>query len=209
MAVLDVDAKVPASDIQNCHLLMSLGFRTVAMMIRLTHSLGGSLEAPARAGIVPRLDLPEAAIWRHARNFRYDRFSLDPLLDAQGVARLFFRWIANSLTQGRQRVVHIGSDFCTFALRPDGSAVIDLVSVLEHGKGIGKALVAATIDEARRLGASALHVTTECQNLPAWKLYLRSGFQPADFTCAMHLVRGCDFPSQGNPRSLKYSSPEC
>ena len=139
-AKIAVDAKVPASDIQNCHLLMSLGFRTVAMMIRLTHSLSGSLEAPARAGIVPRLDLPEAAIWRHARNFRYDRFSLDPLLDAQGVARLFFRWIANSLTQGRQRVVHIGSDFCTFALRPDGSAVIDLVSVLEHGK-IGRAHV--------------------------------------------------------------------
>jgi GNAT superfamily N-acetyltransferase len=185
-----VDAKVPASDVPNCHLLMSLGFRTVATMIRLTHSLSAPVAAPAGAVIVPCLDLPEAVIWQHARNFRCDRFSLDPLLDAQGGARLFFRWVANSLTQGRKQVVHIGSNFCTFAMQPDGSAVIDLVSVLEKGAGIGKALVAATINEAHRLGANALHVTTECPNHPAWNLYQRSGFQASAFTCAMHLVRG-------------------
>jgi len=194
-----VDAKVPASDVPNYQLLMALGFRPVAMMIHLTHRLEAAPEPLPAARIVPRLDLPEEVIWRHARNFRYDRFNLDPMLAKEGVARLFFRWITNSLTLGRQQVVHIGHDFCTFSLRPDGSAAIDLVSVLEHGKGTGKALVEATVAEARRLDASFLQVTTECQNAPAWNLYQRSGFKVAGFTAAMHLVR--------DPAHLKGNSP--
>jgi GNAT superfamily N-acetyltransferase len=186
---LAVDAKVPASDIQSSQLLMNLGFRTVATMFHLTHTLLIPAEPSLAASIVPRLDLPDETIWRHARNFRYDRFNADPLLDHEASARLFFQWVTNSLTQGRQQVIHIGPNFCTFSLREDGDAVIDLVSVLEHRKGIGKALIGAATNEARRLGARRLHVTTECQNAPAWKLYLGSGFQPSGYTCAMHLVR--------------------
>jgi len=29
---------------------------------------------------------------------------------------------------------------------------------------------------------------TECENRPAWRLYLRSGFEPARFTSVFHKV---------------------
>jgi GNAT superfamily N-acetyltransferase len=184
-----VDAKVPASDTQTAQLLMSLGFRTVAMLFHLTHSLEKPAAAPLAAEIVSRLELPEEAIRLHGRNFRFDRFNLDPLLSHEGAARLFSRWVNNSLTQGRKQVIHIGYDICTYSVREDGSVIIDIVSVLRHRMGIGKSLIGALVNECRRLGAPALHVTTECQNIPAWTLYRNSGFQPAGFTSAMHLVR--------------------
>jgi GNAT superfamily N-acetyltransferase len=186
---LAVDAKVPASDIRTAQLLMSLGFRTVAMMFHLTHTLETPAPVPLAAEIVPRLELPADVIRLHGQNFCFDRFNLDPLLDHEGAVRLFSRWVGNSLTQGRQQVIHIGSDICTFAMRDDGSVAIDIVSVLRHRMGIGKSLIGGLINESRRLGAQALHVTTECQNVPAWTLYRNAGFQPAGFTAAMHLVR--------------------
>jgi GNAT superfamily N-acetyltransferase len=186
---LAVDAKVPASDIQTAQLLMSLGFRTVAMLFHLTHPLDRPASVPLATDIVPRLELPDDVIRLHGQNFCFDRFNLDPFLDHEGAVRLFSRWVNNSLTQGRQQVIHIGSDICTFAMRDDGSVLIDIVSVLRHRMGIGKSLIGGLINESRRLGARSLHVTTECQNVPAWNLYKTVGFQPAGFTAAMHLVR--------------------
>ena len=182
------DAKAPAEDVGTARLLMGLGFRKVSMQIRLTHDLK-IMPPDGGAGISSRLDLPEDALWRHARNFRYDRFNQDPLLPREGTARLFFQWTRNSLTQGRKEIVHRGSDFCTFSMNPDGHAAIDLISVLDHGKGIGKALVASTLHAASRRGATKLHVVTECENYPAWNLYLKTGFRPTAFIAAFHLVR--------------------
>ena len=101
---------------------------------------------------------------------------------------MYANWIRNSLTGGRKQVVHVGTDFCTLAVK-DGIASIDLVSVLRHGRGIGRELVAGAVCWARERDAKELFVTTECENTRAWRLYMRAGFLPARFTAAFHLVR--------------------
>ncbi len=183
-----VDAKAPAENLDAARLLTGLGFRKIAMQIRLTHDLR-NLPPDGRAAVSSRLDLPEDVLWRHGRNFRYDRFNQDPLLPHDGPARLFHQWTKNSLTRGLKEVVHCGVDFCTFTVDKNGRAVIDLVSVLDQGKGIGKKLIASVLHAALRRGATAVDVVTECENCPAWNLYLKSGFLPAAFTAVFHLVR--------------------
>ena len=182
-----VDAKVAADDLEGARVLWSLGFRKVCMQIVLRPDLGGADERAPGAAVVPRLDLPESALEQHAGNFTFDRFSLDPLLPREGIRRLYVNWIRNSLG-GRKQVVHSGMNFCTLAVK-DGTAAIDLVSVLNHGQGIGRALVAGALRYAREQGANELLVTTECENTRAWNLYQRAGFVPAKFTSAFHLVQ--------------------
>jgi GNAT superfamily N-acetyltransferase len=183
-----VDAKVPAEDVENSRLLWSLGFRKVCMQITLRHDLSAADASPSGTTLAARLELAEALLHEHAANFTLDRFSLDPLIARDGTRRLYANWIRNSLTGGRKDIVHAGTDFCTLAVK-DNTASIDLVSVLTHGRGIGRQLVAGAVSCARERGAKELFVTTECENPRAWRLYMRAGFLPARFTAAFHLVQ--------------------
>ncbi len=183
-----VDAKVPADDLQNARLLWALGFRKVCMQFVLKHDLGRVGDQPAGVSVVSRLNLPESTLQQHGGNFTIDRFSLDPLIPRQGTRRLYTNWIRNSLTGGRKQIVHSGPNFCTLAIN-DGTAGIDLVSVLDHGQGLGRRLVAGAVRHAHEQGARELFVTTECENVRAWNLYQRAGFVPAKFTSAFHLVQ--------------------
>jgi len=189
-----IDAKLPAEALDEARLLQGLGFRRVCTQFELRHALepagAGAGAAPAGGPAVELSDslaLPDDVLWSHARNFRFDRFSQDPLLPDEGVRTLYRRWIGNSLG-GRKRVAHDGRNFCTYAERPDGWS-IDLVSVLDAGRGIGTRIVGALVAHARERGAPSLSVVTECENRAAWRLYLRCGFAPARFVTVFHKVQ--------------------
>lgn len=189
-----IDAKLPAEALDEARLLQDLGFRRVCTQFELLHPLAGAEAGtgaePAGAPAIELSDslaLPDDVLWRHAHNFRFDRFSQDPLLPEAGVRTLYRRWIGNSLA-GRKRVAHDGRNFCSYAERPDGWS-IDLVSVLDAGRGIGLRIVSALVAHARTRGAPSLSVVTECENRPAWRLYLRSGFAPARFVTVFHKVQ--------------------
>lgn len=63
-------------------------------------------------------------------------------------------------------------------LWPNFLTMIEIfVSPEYQGKGIGKTLLAHVIDFAKREGLIGLMVQTENENIPAQKLYERSGFQ--------------------------------
>jgi ribosomal protein S18 acetylase RimI-like enzyme len=63
--------------------------------------------------------------------------------------------------------------------RSDGPTAIELAAlvVTEPGRGVGSALVAAFLDEARLRGAARVWVVTTNDNLDALRLYQRSGFR--------------------------------
>lgn len=184
-----VDAKVPLDQTEWPHLLPQFGFRRVCTMFTLVHSLKESAAVDSDAvEFSGTLDLPEETLWEHARNFVSDRFSQDPLLPEEGKHRLFYHWVRNSLTKGRKRVAAIGRNFCTFSVSGEG-VVVDLVSVLDKRQGMGRAIMTALVEQARREGLRTVTVTTECENAAAWKLYSQIGFTPAAFTAAFHLVR--------------------
>lgn len=184
---LVVDAKVAAEDIQSAQLLMLLGFRKICTQFTLVHRL---LEThPAKDVRIDReLVLEDATIWEHAGNFRYDRFSLDPLLPGDGRRRLYFKWIKNSLTGRTKLVAYLGQEFCSFSEGGEG-VVIDLLSVLCPRRGIGARLMDAVTSYARLKGYKHVTVTTECENKPGWRLYLQRGFQVSGFVSVFHLGR--------------------
>jgi ribosomal protein S18 acetylase RimI-like enzyme len=58
----------------------------------------------------------------------------------------------------------------------------DLYLVPEaRGRGIGNAVMAAVEHEARRQGATAIHLVVASENERAQRLYLRSGFARSDY----------------------------
>jgi ribosomal protein S18 acetylase RimI-like enzyme len=54
--------------------------------------------------------------------------------------------------------------------------------------GIGKALVEAVVESARKRGAAELHVTTKMENAPAQRLYNSMGFTKRHTTLEMEMM---------------------
>jgi GNAT superfamily N-acetyltransferase len=185
-APIIIDATVPVDQRECTYFLMERGFRKICTQFELHHDLSGSPTRAPGARISDRIDISEECLAAHAENFVYDRFSLDPLIDHEGCKQLYCRWIRNSLG-GRKQVVHVGDDFCTFA-ESDQRVEIDLVSVRRGGHGIGSNLIAALVHHVRERGLPAISVVTECENEPAWRLYMKCGFQVAMFRSVLHYV---------------------
>ena len=183
-----VDAKLAAQDIASAARLIRAGFRKVCVQIELHHQLDQDLCPPQRARIVDRVALSEADVHAHARNFTFDRFALDVALPAAGHDRIYEKWIRNSLEGPAHAVALSGSDFISFKEQVE-SVKIDLVSVLHKGQGNATDLLNAVLSHARDHGAKQVEVVTECENLPAVKLYLKAGFIPVRFFSVFHLVR--------------------
>lgn len=182
-----IDAKVPAGDVENMQRLLSLGFRRVCMQVGLRAPAASSPSSAVGVAVDPELALPVADIDRHAANFTRDRFALDPLLPSRGHNRLFRAWITNSLG-GRREVAHVDGGFCTFADRGD-DLVIDLLSVLHPGQGLGSRLVRGVLCEAGMRARGGVTVVTECENPAALRTYRRSGFDITNFDLALHWCR--------------------
>lgn len=183
------DMKLPAHDSNGNRELLSLGFRKVCMQVTLVNDLKkreGIESANNGVEFAGKLDLSDDIILRHARNFTKDRFSLDPMLPAEGHDRLYVQWFRNSLNGGKQ-VACIGQNVCTFSHR-NNEVVIDLTSILDQRQGFGKRIMNGVLAHAVASGARGVRVTTECENTPAWSLYQRLGFVPVEYMACFHLV---------------------
>lgn len=186
---LIVDAKLPAHDIETGARLLRLGFRKICVQAEFEHSLGAAVGfVCVRAEIRDRIVFPEAVIDAHARQFVFDRFALDAELPAGGHDRLYKKWIRNSLENGGHSVAVAGENFITYKLEA-GIIRIDLVSVLCRRRGIGLDLLHTIMDYGRKNRVDKVVVVTECENLPAMRLYAKAGFAPARLFSAFHLVR--------------------
>jgi len=181
-----IDAKVPAERTDLVRYLLGHGFRAVCPQITLVHDLAQVPLMPTRVAIRPSLAFDAETIRAHAANFLTDRFACDPLITAAEHDRLYARWIENSLA-GRMQVAVHGRDFCSFRLGK-GGVTIDLLSVLDKGRGIGRDLVDAVVSDAARQGSTRVSVVTECGNEPAWRLYLGCGFRSDGFSECLHYV---------------------
>jgi GNAT superfamily N-acetyltransferase len=67
------------------------------------------------------------------------------------------------------------------AARPDGQDTVELAALLvtEPGRGIGSALIEATLEAVRRRGTRLVWAVTTNDNLEALRLYQRRGFRIA------------------------------
>ena len=181
------DAKTPGENVAQTHAFLRLGFRKISMQVMFQHDLDGVMERDADIRISDRLKLSDDVLCQHARNFTQDRFSLDPLMPAEGRLRLYQQWFRNSLG-GMKKTASLGPNVCTF-VQVEDYVKIDLLSVLEPGKGIGPRLVSAVVGAAKASGAKFVRVVTECENPVACRVYQKAGFRNPIYTAVFHLVR--------------------
>ena len=187
-----IDAKLPAEEIEQAALLQRLGFRKVSTQFSMSRRVDGAEHGEDGARIGNRLALAPDEIARHAANFVYDRFALDIAVERAAHDAFYTRWIANSLSGARHRVADLPGGFATF--RDEGDALrIDLLSVLDKGRGTATALLRAILAHGGRLGRGRVDVVTECENKPAIQLYLSLGFQPVAFHTALHFGRAVPY----------------
>lgn len=184
---LVIDAKIPADETAIAFLLQDYGFRKICTQVGLRRDVSHGDTRGSDARVETSLEVSDDILWAHARNFEYDRFSLDPALPRDGKDRLFHDWVRNSLSGGAKRVVCLGHDFCTFTEERE-SLRIDLVSVLDKGRDVSSALLSALVQYARATSKHAITVVTECENTRAWRLYVRNGFRVTDFYSVFHFV---------------------
>lgn len=183
-----VDARMPADDLAAHRALQAMGFRKTCVQVRLVNDLSQAMAADPEAVLAARVSWPESVYQAHARNFTFDRFSLDPLLGRDGHDRLYAGWVRRSVTDGRCRVIHIGHDFVSF--HPDGAGCckIELISALAAGRGIGGRLLRSLVALAAEEGRGGVTTVTECENWRAFRMYARCGFRVDAFAAVFHLV---------------------
>lgn len=114
---------------------------------------------------------------------RYSRFRVDPRVPVQVFEQIYDAWIRNSLTkQIADEVMVIRDRSSLVGLVTVGAkgerADIGLLAVAEEarGRGLGKALVRASLEWALRRHFREAQVVTQGANLPACQLYMSCGY---------------------------------
>jgi len=179
-----VTARVNVLDIPSTLALSGAGFAPLSPLMELACPVPASQDMPSQIHEANASD--ERAVARIAgTSFQYDRFHMDPSLSAQQADSIHRAWALHSLS-GRAKVMLVYRErdetlgFCSLLLNnPQETARIDLLAVEAHyaGQGVGSRLIQGAL--AFLVGkASSLIAATQTSNIPALRLYLRTGFFP-------------------------------
>lgn len=143
------------------------------------------LSADRTIAVEPLLvETPTAELLQLARDAgRYSRFRVDPRVPEGVFERIYDAWIINSLNgliAENVLVTRHGSTISGLVTvgAKNGRADIGLLSVREdsRGRGLGKALVNATLEWAVRRQLEAAQVVTQRANVAACRLYESCGY---------------------------------
>lgn len=124
---------------------------------------------------------------------KYSRFKLDDSLPNGSYERLYSRWIEQSVNHAIATEVFcymvnkIPKGLVTLD-RKNGVGTIGLVAIHEElqGRGIGSALIRHVIRYAQKGQCIKLSVATQQNNIPACRLYEKSGFEVESVTDVWH-----------------------
>lgn len=180
-----IDAKREASDKEWGLFLQKKGFRKVCVQVELEKEPKTTDEV--EVDIDDNIEIPDSMIKKHAKNFSYDRFSLDPLISIEKRDLLYYTWIKNSFLNPDIKIAHKGNGFCSFKIKKQ-TASIDLISVLEKGQNIGAELLIAVNNYAANLGLTNIKVITETENWNAVRFYINNGYHVSQYVSCFHYV---------------------
>jgi len=177
------DLKVAASDLETAHQALQRSFRKICTQVELTHELA-QIEPVEEVFFSDCLELTDAQRRAHAEHFRACRFRQDPLIPTHVAVDLYAAWIANSL-RGGKRVAALGINFCSF-VDANGIRHIDLLSVIDEGRGYGTRLLKAVAHDAKLSKLDEVRVTTEIENEASMKAYKAAAFDIGSFSSVFH-----------------------
>jgi RimJ/RimL family protein N-acetyltransferase len=177
------DLKCPASDLSTADQALQRSFRKICTQTELTHPLT-HVQPAQHATLAPSLALTPEQRRAHSEHFASSRFRQDPNIPYDVANDLYEAWIANSLN-GSKRLAVSGVNFCSFEDR-HRARHIDLLSVLDKGRGHASDLLRAVVSDAKSCNLDEVVVTTETENELALKTYRAAGFQFKSFTSVFH-----------------------
>jgi len=192
-----VFARVAADDILTIQSLELEGGVVADVLNTYSMDLTGIVRRSVDAESVHRSDAH--ALEKMARRiFTLDHFHGDPRLAREKSDELFGKWIFNSVLGGAdatfKRVengVPVGFITCRLVNLADNVVygVIELVGVERNARNpdIGSSLVAAALQWFASRGANSVYVGTQAVNIPAARLYEKTGFRLAYCEVTIHL----------------------
>jgi dTDP-4-amino-4,6-dideoxy-D-galactose acyltransferase len=156
-----------------------------------------TIEALTDAEIVPYFGKDDEAI--HALALEsgiYSRFNIDTNFTNNEFEKLYHEWIKKSLDKTLSEIVYIAyvnnnvAGFITVG-RKNHRADIGLIAVNKEfrGRNIGLSLIEKASQYAFLEGFEEIQVITQGENIPAMKLYSKSGFTIEETTFVYHAWR--------------------
>ncbi len=131
-----------------------------------------------------------------AVSHRDSRFYFDPRFDRGRCDDLYRTWVENSCAGYADEVLVAEVDgrpvgYLTCHANDDGSGQIGLVAVGEsaQGRGLGQALVQGHLSWCQQKGKERAVVVTQGRNVPAMRLYEKSGYRTRSVRLWYHYWR--------------------
>lgn len=183
---------VPVKELDLINAAVGLGYCVTDIRYTMVMSLGPRQSFdPATVGTSE--DAEELANLA-ADSLRESRFFADEHLDDNRCATFYRTWVHNSFSGQMADAVLVarsnqGADgFITVKRHAEGRTLLPLVAVRpdRQGKGVGRQLLAATLDWTKAHGASSVEVVTQLTNVPAIRLYSSCGFRLQNSAVWLH-----------------------
>ena len=198
-------AKVPVDDIATMNELNGLGFRVVDVNVQLSRDRAfPSCPTPQKWVRIARHQHHQELLEIAGSCFDNSRFHLDPLIADDDANRVKREWLLGYTNvplsrgilrrrRGLELLVALDDEtpvgFLAIGLEGT-SRTVDLLGVKpsHRGRAVGTALLASFIH--RHKGMCDLRAGTQISNVPALRLYERTGFRITSSAYVLHLHRG-------------------
>lgn len=193
---------VTVFDYENMSTLQEMGYNLISTkstyfkrLPEKTERLHKQENEPFR--IIPRSTFTDVS-WEQVSGLAKEiaikgRLAKDRQIAPQKAYEMYEVWVKNSLFHKYAEEVFFAMDgskpigFVSLKVKSD-RVIIDLIVVdpQYQGRGIGRALLAASDCFACELGLCAIEVETEAENIAANVLYQRNGYRVVDFKLVYH-----------------------
>lgn len=173
--------RLNASDFLTIHALEEEGFRLVDGLICLELELNASFKGIPN-NIRPAVKEDAEKLQNLAHNaFSQTRFYNDPQVKKYQADRIYSEWIKNSINGPMANKVFVfkekGNALGFITLKKNGNIVLIAVDKRQRGKGIGKSLVQAAINQFLKWSLKKSTIETQMTNMSALRTYQSCGYK--------------------------------
>ncbi len=168
------------SNFSTFHALEENGFKLVDGYLELECEVKEAESSPSNVRIAEKRDL-EKLQKIASSSFLKTRFYNDPLIKKSQADKIYSEWIKNSILGKMADMVLVWEErksllgFVT--VRKNGNLTLIAVSKKAQGKGIGKLLVKAALNQFKRWGISKSTIETQMTNISALRVYQSCGYK--------------------------------
>lgn len=175
--------RINASDFSIIHALEDNEFRLVDGYFEMEADIAENYETSPLIREARKDDLEELQKIATS-SFSKTRFYNDPLIKKSQADKIYSEWIKNSILGKMADMVLVWEEGKTLlgfvTIKKNGNLTLIAVSKDAQGKGIGKLLVRAALNQFKKWGILNSTIETQMTNIPALRTYMSCGYKVTD-----------------------------